>query len=1649
MAVSIDFAANLDRSASQIAANQLVRILSGASQDIRKDLAKAIAEGLDFSAGRRGVAQLRREVNDMAAESQRLEREKLRQITVEESKLARINAIKKEGVELTALQAAKVKELNTDLETAKAKHEAADLALAGIATKQAAAQKALDQNSTKAAYATGAAATAINVMGAAATAGTFAIGGTVKAAGDWQQSMMKLHTAAGVSTGDVKDLSDGMLKLSSQVGYSSSQLAEAAFSVSKYGDLTKTTAMKLDVLKAAAQGANAEQADLTTTTDALLLSMHNFNRPASEAADTMSKMVAAVGETPGGLNAFAGALHTIEPIAASLHIKMEDLWGVLSQMGKSGTSMDQASEQIRNAMLALSDPAGPARAAMQQLNINADEVSKHLGERGLSGTMQYLHDKIMEFGSEKSGINVGELRNAAQAQENLNGMMEKMTPYARQHAEALKNNTEGSRAYTIAMRGANEEDKTQMDQARKLIDTVDGFSKRFANGREVIETVTQASKELTGTMSAEQVYLQTTGDHAEELSNGIKKLSDTHAEADGSVKGFNETQETLNAKMRDAKAAFNAMAIEVGTTFVPIMTDVADVAKNIGELMSRHPGIMHAAADAVVAFGTAWLGIKAMNILGTVIGPIADGIGMIIGKEEAATVMAGRLSGALGRLGKGFGLAMAAGAVGDIAQDATQGNDTLNSLAVVGTDAAQGAIAGGTLGSIIPGVGTAIGAGVGGVIGGGIGLYNQFASHATGGPVHGKGPNGVDSVLTYLAPGEHVLTHGDVAAMGGHGNVHAFRNALHRQDGGAIGPDVQVAHSMMGVPYNQGNRADCSGMVGRVILGAMGLGGGSLPTTKNMGQWLAALGFHSGMGGPGSISVGWYDHGPNPNDGHTAMTLTDGEHAESGGSHGNFLVGAGAAGANSSQFDHHMFLSTMYGEGSSTGMPNTFGGSGGGGGGGGGSMPAGSIPGFGPAGQAGYYSPPPAGATTGTGPEGQPGYYTPVPERVDKKQEEVRHIEDHIKELKEKEGELKTNAKQSERNRLQDEIKHANEELRQANERLNDAQQGEFHPLKFHANRTGGAGRGRSGRRGGGGSPFMPVGLSDNFGLDKGLPGLAEWAVGFLEDLVLGPLEAGAMAGSGMADGEKGAEADLSGYSGMNGSGLGGGMMSALSPGGFASSGAPSMADFKTVDVGGSTGSRGPGGGPSGSPSGSRAATAPGGKPGYFNDSWWTGRSSSDVRGRGNSLGSPQTGVSAADIASFPPDVQAYIRDHPEILTQRPSGPSAGDLKKVQDALTAPLGPPKDLHPPIKTDQYPILSGQQQKDWNFLTQNPLMGMLGTWFSSQPGIRQMTGTEPPPPEPAQHNLPIPQFKGLEPRYKATGGPVGTDTVPAWLSPGEFVMNADATKNHMNLLKQMNGFSSGGMVPQYFDAGSQNPIVPTPVPGAQTAGAVQPTPPKPPANQAPAQPKMPAPGDGNPKTVDIKPNPADLKTVDQTPSSDTHNLPGLTTPGAGSQQPGTGQPASPGIGFDGGLIGMAEGAASAAASASPAGPAGGAAMSTAFQLINRAASYGAQVAGIGVEGLLETFLPSSGSAGGDWSKTIPGKLLMGVTGIRPNPANAAGNTQLPAQGSEGPQSSVGNQFFGDVHVNGVHNPDQFNDWSRQQAQSAVGAYPANSR
>jgi hypothetical protein len=120
---------------------------------------------------------------------------------------------------------------------------------------------------------------------------------------------------------------------------------------------------------------------------------------------------------------------------------------------------------------------------------------------------------------------------------------------------------------------------------------------------------------------------------------------------------------------------------------------------------------------------------------------------------------------------------------------------------------------------------------------------------------------------------------------------------------------LHFAESFVGTPYSQASRNDCSGAASQLINVALGQDPrSSFMSTQTAPQWLASRGFVMGDGPPGTLRVGWYNHGSAPNDGHMAITLPDGTYAESGSSHGTFELGGSAAGAEDSEFDHHAYL---------------------------------------------------------------------------------------------------------------------------------------------------------------------------------------------------------------------------------------------------------------------------------------------------------------------------------------------------------------------------------------------------------------------------------------------------------------------------------------------------------------------------------------------------------------------------------------------------------------------------------------------------------------------------------------------------------------------------------------------------------------------
>ncbi len=127
---------------------------------------------------------------------------------------------------------------------------------------------------------------------------------------------------------------------------------------------------------------------------------------------------------------------------------------------------------------------------------------------------------------------------------------------------------------------------------------------------------------------------------------------------------------------------------------------------------------------------------------------------------------------------------------------------------------------------------------------------------------------------------------------------------------------------------------------------------------------------------------------------------------------------------------------------------------------------------------------------------------------------------------------------------------------------------------------------------------------------------------------------------------------------------------------------------------------------------------------------------------------------------------------------------------------------------------------------------------------------------------------------------------------------------------------------------------------------------------------------------------------------------------------------------GVGMDGGgVLGMAAQAGGMALDAMA--PGAGQAAQMGVKLINRAIQYGGQVAGIGAQGLMETFLPTGGSelANNNWLTRIVG----GLAGAAPALPNLAGKGAEPLQPNQvdpnTTQHGQGGQpgpTFGDINV-----------------------------
>ncbi len=215
---------------------------------------------------------------------------------------------------------------------------------------------------------------------------------SVKMAGDFQQSMTQLVTGAGESRNNLKAVSDGILQMSIDTATGTDKLAAGMFNVES---ASYHGSQGLLVLKAAAEGARAENANLAQTTDVLTTTMHGMHASASQAIPIMNSLIATERDGKMRMDDLTGAMKNVLPVSAALHIHLADVEGALATMAASGDKGASAGTHLAMMFKMLENPASSAAKEMRAMGIDSVNLAETMST-SLPDALKMIQDAVAQ-----------------------------------------------------------------------------------------------------------------------------------------------------------------------------------------------------------------------------------------------------------------------------------------------------------------------------------------------------------------------------------------------------------------------------------------------------------------------------------------------------------------------------------------------------------------------------------------------------------------------------------------------------------------------------------------------------------------------------------------------------------------------------------------------------------------------------------------------------------------------------------------------------------------------------------------------------------------------------------------------------------------------------------------------------------------------------------------------------------------------------------------------------------------------------------------------------------------------------------------------------------------------------------------------------
>lgn len=429
----------------------------------------------------------------------------------------------------------------------------------------------------------------------------------VKAAADFQSSQERLVTTAGELQSNLKSVGDGILTMAGQVGYSAQTLSTGLYTVESAG---YHGAEALKVMRAAAEGAKTENADLTIVTDAVTSAMQDYHFGADQASIVTSKLVTAVGDGKTTFEQLTGAMSAILPKASAAHVGLDEILGDLSSMTLHGVSAEQASQNLADALSHLANPTLAQTKELAALGLSAADLSKNLGKTGVSGAMLEIEQAVLQHMGPAGTTLLNSFNQSRQAAADAKTMFESLPPAAHKVAQAVLDGSLSFKEFRKSGGGLAVDQKALVDQWFSVQKSASGFSDVLKTGGNATQTFSQAMAKATGDSASLNVALQLTGENAATVQKNIKDISASTAEAGGHVKGWSEVQGTFNQKLDEVKASMGSWMIELGTSFLPILTGFVSGLQSAGHWLEQNKTWVGLVAAVLGGMTAALLAVK-------------------------------------------------------------------------------------------------------------------------------------------------------------------------------------------------------------------------------------------------------------------------------------------------------------------------------------------------------------------------------------------------------------------------------------------------------------------------------------------------------------------------------------------------------------------------------------------------------------------------------------------------------------------------------------------------------------------------------------------------------------------------------------------------------------------------------------------------------------------------------------------------------------------------------------------------------------------------------------------------------------------------------------------------------------------------------